>query len=431
MITRKPNGFIQKESLFSPYSTTEDKKDIKTGTSLWTGQRNSEVKSEKFLRRPKRNISFTPQFINQKLKFVDPATPQTYKNMLYNPDNQDQSLISTLSMKLINPPPPFFQDKDKTFQRNSFICSSLPKSIESFNLFDKEYYNIIPSLQLFSKNYMKNNSSTKNNKHTNTKGTESFTSGTAEMKKMTNIQEINDFYEYTEECLNLIDEMSSQNILNYDNIQVAKEQYIELPFADKIGMKPEQKRLAVFDLDETLIHCELNHNNPSQHKIEILLPCKKIKTIGINIRPNWKEELLKIKKKYYVIVYTASHQSYADSVLNFLDPFHEIFEYRLYRNNCTKVVYEDNTYYIKDLRIFKGVSLKDIVIIDNSVLSFALHMNNGVPILPYYSGEEEEELRYLRKLLLKLAEYEDISKEIGMVINLNKLLNEKLLEETE
>ena len=58
-------------------------------------------------------------------------------------------------------------------------------------------------------------------------------------------------------------------------------------------------------------------------------------------------------------------------------------------------------------------------------------MNNGVPILPYYSGEEEEELRYLRKLLLKLAEYEDISKEIGMVINLNKLLNEKLLEETE
>jgi Dullard-like phosphatase family protein len=308
---------------------------------------------------------------------------------------------------------------------------SMVRLLEKSDLFDKEYYNIIPSLQLFSKNYMKNNSSTKNNKHTTTKGTESFTSGTAEMKKMTNIQGINDFYEYTEECLNLIDEMSSQNILNYDNIQVAKEQYIELPFADKIGMKPEQKRLAVFDLDETLIHCELNHNNPSQHKIEILLPCKKIKTIGINIRPNWKEELLKIKKKYYVIVYTASHQSYADSVLNFLDPFHEIFEYRLYRNNCTKVVYEDNTYYIKDLRIFKGVSLKDIVIIDNSVLSFALHMNNGVPILPYYSGEEEEELRYLRKLLLKLAEYEDISKEIGTVINLNKLLNEKLLEETE
>ena len=66
MITIKPNGFIQKESLSSPISTNEDKKDIKTGTSLWTGQRNSEVKSEKFLRRPKRNISFTPQFINPK-----------------------------------------------------------------------------------------------------------------------------------------------------------------------------------------------------------------------------------------------------------------------------------------------------------------------------------------------------------------------------
>ena len=44
------------------------------------------------------------------------------------------------------------------------------------------------------------------------------------------------------------------------------------------------------------------------------------------------------------------------------------------------------------LNSFKGVSLKDMVIIDNSVLSFAFHLDNGIPILPYYNGEEETEM---------------------------------------
>ena len=52
------------------------------------------------------------------------------------------------------------------------------------------------------------------------------------------------------------------------------------------------------------------------------------------MRPHWKEEMLKKKKN--IIIYTASHQSYADSVLNTLAPQKEIFDYRLYRNNnCT------------------------------------------------------------------------------------------------
>ena len=147
-----------------------------------------------------------------------------------------------------------------------------------------------------------------------------------------------------------------------------KEREIILPFVDKIGRGKGQKRLAIFDLDETLIHCELNPDNSAQTKIEVVLPNKTTKEIGLNIRPHWKEELLKIKTKYYLIMYTASHHSYADSVLNYLDPKKEIFDLRLYRNNCTIVNYEGKTFYIKDLRILKDVSLKDMVIIDNSVL---------------------------------------------------------------
>lgn len=54
------------------------------------------------------------------------------------------------------------------------------------------------------------------------------------------------------------------------------------------------------------------------------------------------------------------------------------------------------------------VTLKDMVIIDNSVLSFAFHLDNGIPILPYYNGEEETEMQNLCTLLLDLAKYDDI-----------------------
>ena len=136
------------------------------------------------------------------------------------------------------------------------------------------------------------------------------------------------------------------------------------------------------------------------------------------MRPHWKEEMLKTKTKYYIIIYTASHQSYADSVLNTLDPQKEIFDYRLYRNNCTIINFDGKPYYIKDLRMIKGVSLKDMVIIDNSVLSFAFHLDNGIPILPYYNGEEETEMQNLCLLLLEFSKYDDLQSQINEWIEL-------------
>jgi len=40
--------------------------------------------------------------------------------------------------------------------------------------------------------------------------------------------------------------------------------------------------------------------------------------------------------------------------------------------------------YIKDLRVIQGYSLNDIVIVDNSLLSFALQPDNGIPISSYF-----------------------------------------------
>jgi CTD small phosphatase-like protein 2 len=47
-------------------------------------------------------------------------------------------------------------------------------------------------------------------------------------------------------------------------------------------------------------------------------------------------------------VFTASHQTYADAILDYIDPDGSIFSYRMYRQHCVK---SPEGYYVKDLRV--------------------------------------------------------------------------------
>ena len=381
--------------------------------SLWSSQGHFCVKAANSVTK-KKKISFTPQ----------PTTSSTL------PDDLD--IMSFDEVVLHNSKEPITTTKSTEISNNNLLGR--------FKIFDEEYLNIVNSIFSFThkktkqKSYKNldscvgalDNSSESNSITPSSEEEEEKQHQKEEMQKMTNIQEISDFNEYTYNCMELIDEMNSLDILNLNKYPITKEREIILPFVDKIGRGKGQKRLAIFDLDETLIHCELNPDNSAQTKIEVVLPNKTTKEIGLNIRPHWKEELLKIKTKYYLIMYTASHHSYADSVLNYLDPKKEIFDLRLYRNNCTIVNYEGKTFYIKDLRILKDVSLKDMVIIDNSVLSFAFNLDNGIPILPYYHGEEGIEMQNLSKLLLKLSECDDIKLQLHNIIELREHQKKRL-----
>lgn len=92
-------------------------------------------------------------------------------------------------------------------------------------------------------------------------------------------------------------------------------------------------------------------------------------------------------------MFTASHQSYADVVLNLLDPTNEIFEMRLYRDSCVKT---NDGVYVKDLRIFENCrKMEDLIIVDNAVYSFGYQLENGIPIIPFYDDKEDEELLHL------------------------------------
>ena len=249
------------------------------------------------------------------------------------------------------------------------------------------------------------------------------------VKHFTNTENISDFYEYTERCLEIILELDKTN-------QIKLNEKVNLHFPKEESFK----KIALFDLDETLAHCigeiksDMSNKKKYNHIVNVTLPSKKRTKIGINIRPHWEETMDLIKDKYQIVIYTASHQSYADAVLNYMDPQLKYTKYRLYRNNCVQANVNGRKFYIKDLDIFdKYYNLKDIIIIDNSVLSFAYHLNNGIPIVPYYDSEEDTELTILGYYLLSIYNYDDLREANKIHIRIDYYLEEakKDMEEDE
>jgi len=183
---------------------------------------------------------------------------------------------------------------------------------------------------------------------------------------------------------------------------------------------PDNKRIVVFDLDETLVHCESNNFE----NCEIILPFhikSSFKKLGINLRPNLKKALLEIKKYFLIVVYTASHKILAEPILDFIDPQKTIFSSRLYRHNCYQTMLENEIIYIKDLRIFNNFDLKNILIVDNCVISFTFQLDNGIPMLPFYNNKNDDELMILVNYLQHLNKFEDMRVENKRVIKLDCL----------
>ena len=237
-----------------------------------------------------------------------------------------------------------------------------------------------------------------------------------EIKYLSNTEEISDFNEYNQACISMLD-----NIIPVTQNKLPK---IKFPFAHNI---PKKKRLAIFDLDETLAHSEYKNIKNSQHILTIKLPSEKSVKIGLNIRPHLIEALKEISKNYYIVIYTASDHHYADTVLDFIDKKKEFFKYRLYRRNCKymKDKFDDKIkFYCKDLEIFEGIDLKDMIIIDNSILSYALQLNNGIPIMPYKDSKKDFELMFLAGYLNSICEFEDLREANKKFIKLEELVND-------
>ena len=164
----------------------------------------------------------------------------------------------------------------------------------------------------------------------------------------------------------------------------------------------ERRKTVVFDLDETLVHCV--HNNFGKADVILKLALPKRVNFGIRIRPFALEVLQAASAQFEVVVFTASQKCYADPILDYLDPTGDLIQHRLYRESCVAV---DGSY-TKDLRIFSGRDLKDVLLVDNSVLSFGYQLDNGVPIISWYGDSKDRELQGLIGYLNAAALCKDV-----------------------
>ena len=211
------------------------------------------------------------------------------------------------------------------------------------------------------------------------------------------------------------------------------------------------KKILLLDLDETLIHADFNgeYINDKTIKYDKIIKFKETEAdfeesneefyekrrmklekineekeykVGIFLRKGAKQFLAEVSKYFEVGIFTASVKEYADACIDYLDPNKNMIKFRLYRNNCINI---NDKIFVKDLRIIKGIDLKDILLIDNSMYSFAAQITNGILINSFYNDKNDIELfnvlGYLLNFIIKANDVRMINEQF---FNFGQILND-------
>merc|ERR1719491_993140 len=128
----------------------------------------------------------------------------------------------------------------------------------------------------------------------------------------------------------------------------------------------EDRLTIVLDLDETLVHCRTEMLADVRHSFCVRFEESRA-TGWIYVRPFARLFLEIVARLFEVVVFTASSRSYADQVLDTLDPEGKCISRRLYRQHCTEV----SGGYVKDMS-YLGRPLERVMLVDNSPVSLAM-----------------------------------------------------------
>ena len=169
-----------------------------------------------------------------------------------------------------------------------------------------------------------------------------------------------------------------------------------------LSPKSTSKKTLVLDLDETLVHSQFV---PFSIKSDLIIKIElenQLHDIHVLIRPGVKKFLEKMGKLYEIVIFTASVSKYADPLLDIIDKNNNC-SCRLFREHCSMV----GIAYIKDLKKL-GRDLKDIIIVDNSPLSYSFNHENGLPILTWFNDKNDRELYNITPILEFLSNVYDV-----------------------
>jgi CTD small phosphatase-like protein 2 len=89
----------------------------------------------------------------------------------------------------------------------------------------------------------------------------------------------------------------------------------------------------VLDLDETLVHCSVEGGGPADLVFPVNFNGVQYQ-VGVKLRPFMDRFLRSVADKFEVVVFTASQQVYADTLLDIIDPKRELIKHRLFRDSC-------------------------------------------------------------------------------------------------
>jgi Dullard-like phosphatase family protein len=215
---------------------------------------------------------------------------------------------------------------------------------------------------------------------------------------------------YITNCLKLITYFKPQTFFRSTIDEITKnisQTYGELEFN-------KTKQLLVLDLDETLIHADLDLIY-SMH--DYILQIADDKEIALNIRPYLLYFLDEMIKYFEIVVFTASCKEYADPIIDYIEKERKYFKYRLYREHC--ILYEN--FYFKDLTIFNK-PLEQIILVENNLFAFPHYLSNGILITSFYNESEDIDLLSLVEFLTEsIVGKEDVKKVIEETFMFNTL----------
>jgi TFIIF-interacting CTD phosphatase-like protein len=146
----------------------------------------------------------------------------------------------------------------------------------------------------------------------------------------------------------------------------------------------------------------------------------------IMFRTDMRKMLRRLVKDFELILFTSSTSEYANAAIDYIEGREQFFQYRLTKDDCVPV--PQFNFHVKDLRVLtfqQTRDLKDVIIIDNQLSNFMVHLSNGIPASEFNGDINDRELRVMCKYLLKFRDplaVRDVRDKIKRDFDLQKYL---------
>lgn len=160
----------------------------------------------------------------------------------------------------------------------------------------------------------------------------------------------------------------------------------------KKDAKFKGKKCLVLDLDETLVHSSFKPVPDADFIVPVEIEGT-VYNVYVLKRPFVDEFLTAVAEDYEVVIFTASLSKYANPLLDMLDK-NRVVSHRLFRESCVM----HGQAYVKDMSKL-GRKMKDIIIVDNSPLSYAFQPTSAIPITSWFEDRTDRELKELIPVL--------------------------------